>query len=87
MNNHINTELCLIISKLSNLLYAILDEVKAQRSDFDYSLFSSKIKELEAENLKLAKELRDYEILVSCSDLDNFNPANFQKGDDDEIEI
>lgn len=87
MNNHINTELCLIISKLSNLLYAILDEVKAQRADFDYSFFSSKIKELEAENLKLAKELRDYEILVSCSDLDNFNPANFQKGDDDEIEI
>jgi len=84
MKNHINTELCLIISKLSNLLYAILDEVKAQKADFDYSLFSSKIKELEAENLRLAKELRDYEILVSCSDLDNFNPALFQKGDDDE---
>lgn len=82
MNNHINEELILIISKLSNLLCEI---VKEQQEGFDYSLFSSRIKELEDENQKLLKELKDYEVFVSCIDLDNFNPALFQKGDDDEI--
>lgn len=82
MNNHINEELSLIISKLSNLLCEI---VKEQQESFDYSLFSSRIKELENENQKLLKELKDYEVFVSCIDLDNFNPALFQKGDDDEI--
>lgn len=82
MNNRINEELSLIISKLSNLLCEI---VKEQQEGFDYSLFSSRIKELEDENQKLLKELKDYEVLVSCIDLDNFNPALFQKGDDDEI--
>lgn len=87
MNNHTNSELCLIISKLSSLLYELLDldETRAKKANIDYSLFGARVKELEAENQRLAKELKDYEVLVSCIDLDNFNPAHFQKGDDDEI--
>ena len=86
ISNRTNSELCLIISKLSSLLCELLDldETRAEKANIDYSLFGAKVKELEAENQRLAKELRDYEILVSCIDLDNFNPALFQKGDDDD---
>lgn len=42
----------------------------------------TKLCQLQKENEKLKKELREYEILVNCSELENFNPANFQKGDE-----
>lgn len=42
----------------------------------------TKLCQLQKENEKLKKELREYEILVNCSKLENFNPVNFQKGDE-----
>lgn len=49
-----------------------------------YEELKIELLQLQEENENLKKELREYEILVNCSDLENFNPANFQKGDDDE---
>lgn len=39
---------------------------------------------LRKENEALKKELQEYRVFIRCSELDNFNPAYFQKGEEDE---
>lgn len=71
-----------IIENLSSVLREVYDREQRER---DLGLFDNlELQELIKENEQLKKELKEYEILVNCSDLDNFNPAHFQKNDIDE---
>lgn len=52
--------------------FLVLDELK------------EKYNQLQEENEMLKKGLREYEILLNCLELENYNPTKFQKGDDNE---
>lgn len=75
----------MVVSILTNRLQEalnLLDEKLDSKSFYEFKNQASLEKEnntLKEENERLLKELREYEILVSNSDLDNFNPAHFQK--------
>lgn len=61
-----------IIENLSSTLREVQER--------ELGLFDNlELQELIKENEQLKKELKEY-----CSDLDNFNPAHFQKNDIDE---
>ncbi|NDJ28070.1 hypothetical protein DMB95_09235 [Campylobacter sp. MIT 12-8780] len=91
-NEWLRQDLCNVISLLADRLSSVLQELEECRKNTPNSHFATTLGEriatLEAENSslkdeneRLAKELKEYEILVSCSDLDNFNPAHFQQGE------
>ncbi|WP_270985561.1 hypothetical protein [Campylobacter helveticus] len=42
---------------------------------------------LRKENEALKKELQEYMVFIRCSELDDFNPAYFQKGEENEESI
>lgn len=68
-----------IIKDLSEQLHEAVKSLERQSNSFVEE-------ELRRENEALKKELQEYKIFVRCSELDNFNPAHFQKGYDDEID-
>ncbi|ARJ56329.1 hypothetical protein [Campylobacter cuniculorum] len=69
-----------IIKELEDFILYKLDSAQ----DKEITELRTKLCNLELENATLKKELREYEIFINCSELDNFNPTNFQKGNNNE---
>ena len=69
------------IEKCNNIFFNLLEEYSQIQN------LNAQIIVLQSENARLSKKLREYEILVDNCDLDNFNPAHFQKeGTHNELE-